>query len=143
MSSRHQFDNAKIGRFGSISEKFTASVSPVSRHQFDNALSIKGDQSAKIVRISSQNCCTKMRLGIGANHTAKNWPRRLGETLHQKMRRMVRVGLTVHALPANVAPFESWAHQNQPAIHSQPMHNANRDHTARRSVTPQKRKVIE
>ena len=52
------------------------------------------------------------QLGIGANHTAKNWPRRPDETLHQKMRRMVRVGLTVGASPANVAPFESWAHQN-------------------------------
>ena len=88
-----------------------------SRHQFDNALSIKGDQSAKIVRIGSQNRCTKMGFGIGANHTAKNWPRRLDETLHLKMRRMVRVGLTVGASPANVAPFESWAHQNQPAVH--------------------------
>ena len=90
-----------------------------SRHQFDNALSIKGDQSAKIVRIGSQNRCTKMRFGIGANHTTKNWPRRLDETLHQKMRRMVRVGLTVGASPANVAPFESWAHRDEQAVHFQ------------------------
>ena len=90
------------------------------------------------LRARAAKCATlapRTKKRRAAKLTAEHWPRRLDETLHQKMRRMVRVGLTVGASPANVARSESWAHQSQPAVHSQPMHNANRDHTAGRLRT--------